>query len=47
MIGDLVGPGNRIATRAADVVASSDIEIVIEGPCGELVPAASELFRSG
>ena len=38
-------PGGR--RGISNPTTASDVEVVIEGPCDELVPAASELFRLG
>ncbi len=40
----LSGPGTRINLRAADVVAASTVDIMVEGPCEELVESASAVF---
>lgn len=45
MIAELAEPDIKIGLRVADVVAASNVEVVVEGPCEELVPEASALFR--
>lgn len=45
MIARLSSSDVIIDLRAADVVAASNIEVSVEGPCDELVPTASALFR--
>lgn len=45
MIAELAGPGTQIDLRAADVVAASNVDVEVEGPCDELVDEAAELFR--
>lgn len=45
MITGLVGGGVTIGLRATDVVAASNVDIAVEGPCPELVDEAAALFR--
>jgi tRNA(Arg) A34 adenosine deaminase TadA len=45
MIGDLLPSGaTTLALTTADVVATSNAAVVIEGPCPELVESAAALF---
>ncbi len=45
MIAELTEPDVTIGLRVTDIVAASNVAIVVEGPCDELVPEASALFR--
>lgn len=45
MIADLVGDGISIDLRVSDIVAASNFDVEIEGPCPDLVAPASALFR--
>lgn len=44
MIAELAEPGVSIGLRAMDIVAASNVEVTVEGPCDELVPTAAALF---
>ncbi|MEO6122159.1 MAG: nucleoside deaminase, partial [Ilumatobacteraceae bacterium] len=44
MIADLVEPGISIDLRAIDIVAASNTDVAVEGPCHELAPEAAALF---
>lgn len=45
MIADLAEPGTSIGVRATDIVAASNVDVEVIGPCQELVPEAAALFR--
>lgn len=48
MIVDLAGSaGTSFGLSAGDIVGASNVAVVIEGPCPELVPAAAALFIGG
>lgn len=38
------GDGPTVGIRVHDVVAASDVEVVVEGPCPELAGEATALF---
>ena len=44
MIAELVEPEVKIGLRVTDVVAASNVDVIVEGPCDELAPEASALF---
>ncbi|MEP7113895.1 MAG: hypothetical protein ABI862_11560 [Ilumatobacteraceae bacterium] len=44
MIADFVEPGISIDLRATDIVAASNVDIAVEGPCHELAAEAAALF---
>lgn len=44
MIAELVEPDVKIGLRMTDIVAASNVDVTVEGPCDELVPEASALF---
>jgi hypothetical protein len=44
MIAELVEPDVKIGLRMTDIVAASNVDVTVDGPCDELVPEASALF---